>query len=264
MPLRKSSAVHSIDPNISWPEHFVRFGFCVLPKLVDDDYCEAALEAIRRRVGDDRPLCEWTTERPGQQYDIICAGEDETLDGIWHQPRLAAAMAELFGGNGCTFDPPATSADPRRHISLWLNPYDEAARPRLLPLGHIDSGDPYRGVSFQLALVTTEAFSGNTTFFPQSHVSIYEHLSKMVETNYPGGNYVEVKRPMPAFEFVAERGDVAIVHHLLCHSGNPGHSPNRRPRVALRIEAFAKVAARDTVDPRDQSPWARSYTADPA
>lgn len=253
--------MHAVDPNISWCEHFVRFGFCVLPKLVDVDYCEVALEAIRRRIGDHRPLCEWTTGRPGQQYDIICAGEDEALDQIWHQPRLVAAMAELFGRNGFTFDPPPQSADPRRHISLWLNPYDEAARPRLLPLGHIDSGDPYRGVSFQLALATTEAFSGNTTFFPQSHVGIHEHLLKAMETKYPGGNYVEVKRPIPAFEFVAERGDVAIVHHMLCHSGNPGHSPRRRPRVALRIEAFAKVPAGDTPAAYDQSPWARSYAA---
>jgi hypothetical protein len=144
---------------------------------------------------------------------------------------VKAAVNELFGE-------PAAGELTRTYYTLWLNPYNPTARASFRPLGHIDSGDPYRGISFQISLIDTEPFGGNMTVFPGSHKVLHRVLLEHPEQAGVGGSFVEVARPLPPYEFVAEAGDVLLVHHLAFHSGNPAHSAGKVPRVALRAEAF--------------------------
>jgi hypothetical protein len=250
----------STSDELSWVWRFAELGYAIVPGLVDRASCAKALKAVRRRIGETRPLDAWDASAPGQRYDVIYEGECSAIDALWRRPRLLAALEELFGADGFDFTPP-DAVDWRRHVALWINPYDPLARARYLPLGHVDSGNPYRGVAFLIALSGTEAFSGNTTFFPRSHKSLHEHLLREPDCAYPGGSYVRVERPDPAVEFVASGpGEVAFVHHLLFHSGNPSHSPHRLPRVALRLEAYSKrppSMSRGGTSPL--SPWSMSY-----
>lgn len=249
-----------IDTSLSWTEHYVKYGFAVLKGLVDRPFCAEALAEIRELVGETRPVDEWTSEKPGQRYTVVYHGQSPVLDRIYQRPRLLAALHELLGDDGVRFGSTDPTDPERRHFALWLNPYDPKARPRLNPLGHIDSGSPYRGLSFHLSLVDTEPFSGNTTFFPGTHKLIHAALRANPDPEDKGGIFPQVPRLIPPYEFVAEAGDVAFVHHLLCHTGNPSHSPNRLPRVVLRVEAFTE-RERDITDFGNDrsSAWARSY-----
>lgn len=248
------SAVAASEPE--WLASFVSDGFAILPSLADAEFCASALAAVQRYVGDVRPLDQWTSEAPGRRYDVIKQGDVPELDQTWQQPCLREALDILFGETGYVFAPPGE----RPHLSLWINPFDAQVRPKLLPLGHIDSGDPYRGISVQIALAATEPFAGNTTFFPKSHIEIHRRLLEKGTSEQPGGNYHDVRRPLPAVEFVAGRGDAVLSHHLTCHSGNPAHSDRRLPRIALRFEVFAAGQPRDGgAIPVGSSGWARSY-----
>lgn len=242
-----------------WPARFVADGFGVA-NLLERDFCAQLVAEIGRLIGDTRPPGSWTRTAPGQIYSVIYAGRSAVLDRIYRHPGLRDALGRLFGANGFLLAPEDGGEADKRHVALWLNPYDAAARPILQPMGHIDSGNPYRGVAILVSLLDTEPFSGNTTFFPRSHVGVHAAQRQAGERSFPGGNYLAVARPERPVEFVARAGDVAFVHHCLCHSGNPSHSAHRRPRLALRIEVFARRVP-DTIDPDDPglSPWAQSY-----
>jgi hypothetical protein len=249
----KANATFVIDGSMHWTEHFVEYGFAVLRGLVDREFCAEALAEVGRVLPDARPPVEWTAENPGQKYTVFQPGENALLERMmFGQPRVAATIAELFGE-------PAGTELTRTYYSLWLNPYQASARPSFRPLGHIDSGDPYRGISFQISLIDTEPFSGNMTVFPESHKVLHRVLLDHPEQAGVGGSFVELLRPLAAYEFIAQAGDVLLVHHLAFHSGNPSHAEARTPRVALRAEAF-RPAGMTGVDPvrRGASAFERS------
>jgi hypothetical protein len=233
----------AIDPARPWTAHFVDYGFAVLKRLVDRELCGELLREVRRLLQDDRPLDEWGSESPGQKYMPLDVATMPLLDSFAGNDRLRQALEEIFGS-------PTSVVD---NFSLWLNPYNPHGRPAFLPLGHIDSGDPDRGISWQVSLVDTEPFSGNTTIFPGTHRLVNEALRVRPELRGKGGAFLEVRRPFSPCEFVAEVGDVLFLHHLTCHSGNPSHAARRSPRVAIRAEAYYKGSERLAL-----SPWQRS------
>jgi hypothetical protein len=241
----------TIDTSLSWTDHFAEYGFAVLKGLVGREFCQEALAEVRRVVDDDRPLNEWTLEKPGLKYTVFYPGQNPVLEKLYDQPGLREALNELFGGKMTELI--------RHYYTLWLNPCNPDAKPRLKPLGHIDSGDLYRGLSFQISLVDTEPFSGNMTVFPGTHKLVQKAVIDNPELATAGGAFIGVKRPYEPYEFIAEVGDVLLVHHMAFHSGNPSHSANRVPRVALRAEAF-RPASIKVIDPSDPnlSPWERS------
>jgi len=254
-----------VDTSIPFTEHFVRHGFAVLPGLVDPAFCAEALDEIRRLIEDRRPLDTWTIDKPGivnvPFFEDV--GRDEgnsspVLGGIFDQPQLRAAIDKLHGG--------PDRWDGVRNYYYLIKPFDPAGEPKLNLDGfHVDFGTLppptlYRGFLFMVSLVDTEPFSGNFTCRPGSH----RIAQKMfIEDPELVGNDPQVKElicdRLPVYEFVAEAGDVLLWHHLLYHEGNPSHSLNRRPRVALLGEAFREnwLTEINPSDP-DLSPWERS------
>ncbi len=255
----------SIDSSIPFADHFVKYGFAVLPGLVDRSFCAEALAEIRRLVDDDQPLEAWTTEKPGviNMPFFEDLGRDDrnssaVLDRIFDQPELRAAVDELHGGPDVW--------DGVRNYYFFIKPYDPAGKMKLnLDMFHVDFGSSppptlYRGFLFMVSLVDTEPFSGNFTCRPGSH-----RIAQKTFIENPGlvGNDPQVKDSicdgLPVYEFVAKPGDVLLWHHLLYHEGNPSHSKNRKPRVALLGEAFREKWLREIIanDPT-LSPWERS------
>lgn len=253
------------EPSIPFAEHFVKYGFAVLPGLVNRAFCAEALAEIRRLVEDDRPLEEWTLDKPGVTNMAFFedVGRDEgrsnaILGQIFDQPGLRAAVDELHGGPG--------RWDGVRNYYAFIKPYDPAGEPKLnLDMFHVDFGESspptlYRGFLFMVSLVDTEPFSGNFTCRPGSHIPAQKMF---VENPELSGNDPEVKDSicdgLPVYEFVAEPGDVLLWHHLLYHEGNPSHSQNRKPRVALLGETFREEWLTEiNADDPDLSPWERS------
>jgi len=261
-----------IDESLDWTEHYVRHGMAVVRGLVDRTFCEEALAQVRRLVGEDRPTAQWTRRdgqalndpdaRPGQWHygffqDPGRAGmttQNPVLEKLYDQPRLRSAIDRMFGD--------AEAWDGVRNYYIFLNPFNPDGEARLETTGHIDFKVPapilYRGFTFQIALLDTEPFGGNTTIFPGTHLPVQRMLMedpdrKMTEQAETGIDAVE------PYEFVAEVGDVLFMHHLVFHSGNPSHAPNRTPRLGLHAEAF-RARWLTEVDPGEKnlSPWQRS------
>src|SRR3954447_6848173 len=127
------------DLAMPWTEHYVEYGFALLPGLVRREVCAEGLDDVRTAVEDDRPLDEWTVDRPGQRYTVYYEGERAALDRACEEPALIDALAELFGEHGMTLGSTDGDDPDRRHFTLWLNPYSPHAKPRIDPIGHIDS-----------------------------------------------------------------------------------------------------------------------------
>lgn len=249
--------ISAIDENMHWTEHFVEYGFAVLRGLVDREYCAEALEEVQRLTDNNLPLQEWTTENTKVIHRPFYEGAtppEPMLERIFEQPRVRAAVEELYGGPG--------HWNEARNFYIFLRPYNPKAEARLAPHGHIDFGNQpvpllYRGFTFQVALNDTEPFSGNLTIYPGTHKLVQQRLMNNPDLQYQSGN-ADVPMPEP-FEFVAQAGDVLFMHHLVCHSGNESHAANRSPRVALHCETFRDEWLR-VIDPSrtDLSPWERS------
>jgi hypothetical protein len=250
-----TAAEISTDRDKDWVERFVSDGYAIIPKVARTATCEAALDAVRHHLDDWRPLDQWTFDAPGRHYDVIEQSTYAAIDCIWEEPGLHAALDALFSPGQYLLAPPGE----KPHLSLWVNPFDEQAVPRLLPLGHIDSGDFYRGISVQIALVTTEPFGGNTSFFPGIHREIEKRWLSLGGGEQCGGSYLDVRRRLPAVEFIAEAGDAVLCHHATCHTGNPSHGENRLPRISVRFEVFSERQPMGRAVPNDGSAWARSY-----
>jgi len=230
-----------IDEARDWQSHYVEHGFCVLRGLIDGLMCSSALDEARRLIDDTRPLEEWDSIRPGQRHTVYYYGQAPAIDELIEHPALSSVLRTFFGQRAFQFGS-TNGADPdRRRFALWVNPYDAGARRRLLPMGHVDSGSPFRGTAIQIALARTSPFSGNTTFFPGSHREMQRWIEEHKEDfdgSWPGGVYPELRRQFPPWEFVAKPGDVVLSHHLLFHSGNPSHADDRSARVSVRVEVF--------------------------
>ena len=263
-PERKQAMTFKIDESMHWTDHYVEYGFATLKGLVDRSFVEEAIEEVRRFIGEDRPVSEWTQERPKRWHHPFYQDpgrtgwteQNHTLEKLYDQPRLRAAIDEMFG------DPSAW--DGVRNYYIFLNPFDPAGKAALDPLGHIDFKPMvpilYRGFTFQIALLGTEPFGGNTTIYPGTHKLVQQALVQdpMAQMNKDPW-HTKLPRPMETYEFVAEPGDVMFMHHLVYHSGNDCHAASRRPRLGLHAEAF-RTKWLTKVDPADPnlSPWERS------
>jgi hypothetical protein len=239
---------------------------------VDHSWCDEALNEVRKIVCNDRPLTEWVNDNPekhnnsdahpGQWHYPFFQDPGRTgwtpqnpvLESLYDQPRLRAALDQLHG------DPDAW--DGVRNYYIFLNPYNPKAKTEIEPQGHIDFTVPipvlYRGFTFQIALVDTKPFSGNTTIYPGTHVPVQKAL--MADPNRAITQANEsLTGPVEPYEFVAKVGDVLFMHHLVYHSGNPSHAPNRKPRIGLHAESFRKEWP-TSIDPNKvtMSPWERS------
>ena len=178
------------------------------------------------------------------------------FEKVYDQPGMRAAIDELFGSS--------EGWDGLRNYYLFVKPYEPDGEPVLETTGHVDFGGKlvpilYRGFKFMVSLVETEPFSGNFSVFPGSHTTALETMMKDPDLVSQSGAFEQVRRPHEPYEFIAGPGDVIFFHHLVFHAGNPSHSANRRPRVALTGEAYGARWLTE-IDPEapNLSPWERS------
>jgi len=243
--------------DLHWTERFVRDGFVIVKGLIDREFCEAALPRIQEIIKNDLPLNEWTTDNTPVLYHPFIEGytpREAVLDTLFDQPRLLAAIDELYGG--------PNHWNQARNYYLFLKPYDPNGEAKLAAHGHIDFPGQlipilYRGFLFQVSLVDSEPFSGNITFYPGTHKLVQKALLDQPDLQLSNGMPdVPLSEPV---EFVAEAGDVVFWHHLVMHEGNASHAAHRTPRVVLTGEVFCERFL-TKVDPAQPnlSPWERS------
>src|SRR5262245_45414731 len=129
----------AIEPDLPWTEHYVKYGFAVVPNLLEPSFCEAALRRVREIVRNDLPFNEWTEANAPTLYRPYFENgnpTDPVFDRLFEQPKLLRAVDELFGRpnqwNGI------------KGYYLMVRGYNAKAKQELAPKGHIDF--PKQGV----------------------------------------------------------------------------------------------------------------------
>lgn len=243
----------SVDPKLHWTDHYVEYGFAIVKRVIDPGYVAEALDEVKRFVGNNLPIEQWTAANvPKSKWTADGGPHTPVLNRIYDQPRVRAVIDEMFG------DPTAFNND--RRFKLFIKPYDPSAKRALHPKGHIDfvnSPVPVfgSGFMFQISLVDKEPFGGNITIWPGTHKIIQRCAMNDMEWQFPK-NWADVPDAEP-FEFVPEAGDMLLFHHLVEHEGNP--CCTRLPRVSLHCQALREDWLTE-IDPAESnlSPWARS------
>ncbi len=52
----------AVEPDLHWSDHFAKYGYAVVEKLVDEEFIAESLAEIRETVGTDLPFEEWTKD----------------------------------------------------------------------------------------------------------------------------------------------------------------------------------------------------------
>jgi len=251
---------HSLEPDLHWTEHFVKYGFAVLKRQVDREYIEAALSQVREYVGLQSPFDEWTADQIGA-LDRTAGDQARTpiFDAIYDQPEVRRLIEIMFG----TAEVGAPNGwDGTRFYRLFINAYNPLGQAVLETRGYIDYGYcpiPVFGGGFmlQVALHDTEPFGGNTLIFPGTHRLVQKMVIDDSATEFPR-DFSDFPFPKP-FEFVAEAGDVLVFHHLAVHASSVNHGATRQSRIALHVHVD-RTTWPAAIDPDDASlsPWERS------
>ena len=169
----------AIDPDLDWKEHYARYGFVVREKLLEPEFIETGLNELKRLLDTDLPPQEWTEEMLESAFNPKTIGsasgpnaqingkQSPVLSNVYQQPRLRAAIDELFGRPG-RFNPDD------RQFQIFINLQRAGAKPQLTPRGHIDfvkKAIPVlgRGFMFQTSLIDKEPFGGNITIWSGTH-----------------------------------------------------------------------------------------------
>jgi hypothetical protein len=241
------------EPKLHWTDHYANYGFAVARGLVSHEYISAALDEVKRLVGNELPLEEWTIGNVAARLNNFDGGaHTPTLARIYDQPGIRSAIDSMFGS------PSALNND--RSFKLFVKPFDPDAK-RQLPLkGHIDfisSPVPTMGSGFlfQVSLVDKEPFGGNILVWPGTHQRIQKHLMDDPNWQFPE-NWDDIA-PAEPFEFVPRAGDVLFFSHLIAHEGSA--CCTRTPRVSLHCQATRDQWLQE-IDPAQPnlSPWERS------
>ena len=240
----------AVEPELHWTDHFVKYGYAVLEKLVDEDFIAESLAEIRAAVGTDLPFEEWTKDN----VPSLHGSKIEALNKAYEQPGVRAVIDTMFGS--------PDQFSPESYGTLFMTLYDPAAERVRRRSGHIDFvNKPIpalgRGFVTQIALLDREPFGGNINIWPGTHKLVQQAVINDPEWRFPA-NWGDIPQGEP-FEFVAEAGDALLFHHLVAHGGTPNCT--RTPRLNLHCQCwqYEWLTEIDSTKP-DLSPWERSLS----
>ena len=185
------------------------------------------------------------------------------IDSVYDQPGVRRMIDTIFRS------PDAWSGE--RAAAAFLCVYHAENKAEIADFGHVDFVKvriPVLGnaLVMQCSLIDTEPFSGNITIYPGWHKILQKVLLERPDYWYSddGSENNEWRRLMPRvepYEFVAEAGDVLLMHHLVGHAGNANAAKNHTPRVVIHAQVINKTWP-NAIDAtrKDLSPWERSLT----
>jgi hypothetical protein len=262
----------SVEPELHWTDHYAKYGFAIVPAVLDADYIDEAQSEVRRLVGNGLPFDQWTAENvpiTSSSGRVDASESDDSTKSLTdehrqHQPdRLGDSNYHggilhwsSPGGDDTpvlnrVYDQPRVRAaidemfgssdlfNDERNFSLFIKPYGSNATRALNPVGHVDfvkKPIPIfgSGTPFQVSLVDKEPLGGNISVWPGTHRLVQKCLIGNPDWQYPT-NWEDIPTGAP-FEFVPAAGDMMFIHHLVAHAGNT--CCTRMPRVSLHCSAF--------------------------
>jgi ectoine hydroxylase-related dioxygenase (phytanoyl-CoA dioxygenase family) len=245
----------SLEQTGQWTEYYIDQGYVILKNVFGDEFIKPALAQVRRLVGHDLPMEQWTKENTKVSH-LPRNNQFDVLDQVYDQPGVRKIIDTMFA--------PTDVWNGDRAYQLFITAFDEGAKPVTSDCGHIDfvsAPVPVMGSGFmfQASLVKSEPFSGNLTVYPGTHKLLQKMLRENPELQWPDHKPMAEALRCPPLEFVAEPGDVILFHHLVGHAGNSNHAAHRLPRCVLHCQGLRKVWPRE-IDPASgpMSPWERS------
>ena len=238
----------TIDTRLHWTDHYAKHGFAVVKNILEPAYIEEALNEVKKLVKSDLPMDQWTKDNTPK---LGTQAHNEVFRKVYDQPKVRAAIDEMFGSPHCFLD--------ERAFQLFFKPRDPQAKPELLKGGHIDFVDvpiPVFGNGFmiQFSLVNKQPFGGNITIWPGTHKVVQKHIMDDPNWRYPA-NWGGITNSEP-YEFVAGAGDALFFHHLVAHEGNV--CTTAMPRISLHCQVLRKEWLKEISADHDLSPWERS------
>ena len=254
-----------IDRSLHWTDHYVKHGFCVVKRALGKEFCDRGIEEFKKALGTTLPPREWSTQtlkgEHGSGRMTVNSSIKPFLQTMYDQPGIRAVIDTMFGS------PDAWNGE--RACGPFLCVYHPENKPAVSDFGHVDFVKvriPVIGNAFvlQASLIDSEPFSGNITIYPGWHKLLQKILLERPDFWYSddGSENNEWRRVMPKvepYEFVAEAGDVLLMHHLVGHAGNVNAARNRTPRVAIHSQVINKTWPNEIDATRkDLSPWERS------
>ena len=246
-----------IDDSMHWTDHYVEYGFAVVPQTVGAPWLEKARAEVARLVGSDSPPHEWSVATVPHRKSAFV---HETFDGanmtflptLYDEPGVRSVLDTMFGS------PARWSGD--RLFGLFVSMFDPDAGPP--PGPHLDfANSPIpilgSGFMFQLSLVDTEPGSGNLLVYPGTHKGVIKALIENPDLQYPQ-NLQDLLEEEP-YEFVAKAGDMILFHHLVGHGSSYNRTKGIPPRMVLHGQGTRDkwLTEVDAARP-DLSPWERS------
>jgi len=246
----------AIDKTLHWTDHYAEYGFAVVKHAITDDFIKPAMEEVKRLLGTDLPPNQWTHEAKHTVHKPYDKATMSVLPRIYDQPGLRAIIDTMFAS------PDEWNGE--RAFQLFVSAYNAEAQPAVSPRGHIDfvnSPIPIfgSGFMFQASLIDAEPFSGNITIYPGSHKPVQKRLMENPELQWPTDETLNGYLACEPFEFIAEKGDVLLFHHLVGHAGNSNHAANRTPRVVIHGQGLRKEWLNETNPANIKvGPWEKS------
>ncbi|MCE9589720.1 MAG: hypothetical protein K8S99_04270 [Planctomycetes bacterium] len=253
-----------IDTSMSYADHFVEHGFCVVKGALSPEYCRRGIEEYKKALGTDLPPNKWDSklfglEKSGGRVGALPALQP-FIDTVYDQPGIRSIMETMLG-------PGEWSG--KRHAAPFICVYHEGNKREVAEWGHVDFVRvriPVIGNAFvlQASLIDTEPYSGNITIYPGWHKILQKVLLEQPDYWYADDGDANNlwRRTVPKvepYEFVAEAGDALLMHHLVGHAGNANAAANRTPRVAIHCQVIAKQWPNEIDATRkDLSPYLRS------
>lgn len=254
-----------IDRSIHWSDHFVEYGFCVVKGALSKEFCARGIDEFKRALGTTLPPREWTTQTLTRTHSQGRMTPDSSIkpfiESVYDEPGVREMIATMLGS--------IDTWSGERACHPFLCVFDPKNKAEVAEWGHVDFlrvRIPVIGNAFvmQASLIDTEPFSGNITIYPGWHKLLQKVLLERPNFWYAddGDEQAEWRRLMPKvdpYEFVAEAGDVLLMHHLVGHAGNVNAAKNHTPRVAIHGQVISKNWP-NGIDAtrRDLSPWERS------
>ena len=105
----------TVDQTKEWTQHYIDHGYAHLTGVFGEEFITPALAEVRRLMGNESPMREWTKENAKLTHTP--RNKDfAVLDGIYDQPGIRKMIDVMFA--------PTDTWNGERSYQLFVTPFD--------------------------------------------------------------------------------------------------------------------------------------------
>jgi hypothetical protein len=256
--LANSLAVSLVTDELK--ENMMRDGFVIIPKIVDEKYCDIALSHINRSLGDNSLPKNRENPVPQMHLDTVPARQlRASIAALYNKSALSIIVDMLLG--------PTREAGRVHAGQVALRFPGDACDEAMVPNRHFQKGwhidglrEPGKINNFSclvgvLLSDVPEPLSGELVVFPGSHESIsthfvsgggFEALRLRGDQMFNALELRESLTPKKPVGFCGRKGDIVIANYLTAHTVRfcfVFHPPMPPPPLTLCLSACVSISS---------------------